>query len=205
MNRLKEFEFNLTDKTQTVVNTVLHHHLKRDPELRARGLLNETINKPEIDARIEGGYVIVKGKPSGRTYKIPLKWGGATCAVESKLPWYRRSRENAVRENADSSRTSLIAGKTFEDLINDSVTVRLCIATPRGDLPTGDKVAGLVLALQDEENARKAINVLDAFLKEDNVPDHWTAYTPNDKNAVDLDHEHAGPFLAGELAHPFTF
>jgi len=200
MNRLKEFEFNLTDKTQNVVNTVLHHHLKRDPELRARDLLNEIINDPEIDARIESGYVIVKGKPSNRIYKIPLNWTGDTCGLLSNLPWYRRSRENVLED-----KTSLIAGKTFEDLTSADVDVRLCIKTPKGNLPSGDKVGGLVKALQDEENARKSINVLDAFLKVDDVPDHWTAYAEGIPVAIDINHEDAAPFLTGERAHPFRF
>ena len=150
INTVKDFEFNITDKTQLVVNTVLRHHLKPNPELRARELLNEIINDPETDAKIQGGNVIVKGKPSGRIYRIPLNWTGETCGLLSNLPWYRRSRENVIED-----KTSLIAGKTFEDLTSDDTDVRLCITTPKGNLPSGDKVAGLVKALQDEENARK--------------------------------------------------
>lgn len=210
LSQMKNFDFNLTDKTQLVVNTVLRHHLKPNPELRARELLSVIINKPEVDARIEGDYVIVKGKPSNRIYKIPLDFKGATCGVISSLPWYRRPREKAQVVPGLSDDMKNV---TFEDLVSDEVDVYLCFSFPKkwSLLPTGDKLGSLVLSLQDEEESRKEINVLDAFLKVDEVPDVWFAYTndysgtDNPSGRVSIDHVSAAEFLSEGYVHPFDW
>ena len=105
----------------------------------------------------------------------------------------------------------ILYNKTFEDLVSDDIKVRLCIGIDRergGNpmLPSGDNVTALVLSLQNEEGARKSINVLDAFLKLDEVPDFpEVAYDETWINRiVDINHENAAKFLAGSRAHPFS-